>query len=282
MTFDSVYPDTANPPNSTSRARRHRLTADPRIRVYLEAALVFAVSSCLYLALRTHNYLAVDGAIRALGVYRSPHWFIHGNNHMLYPVDVSAWTAALRLAGFTLGDRFEYLGLVQAMNAIAAGGCLTILFLLVRGAAGRSSLAFLIATGYGASHAFLLHATNSAEPMVGLLWAFVAVFLVALSVMRDLPWVGLVGGAFLALSMATYQSMVLIGPAIIAMIWMPRSWPDLSSTSRVRTLIWFFVGCVSGSSVIYAAAYSFSGFHGLRIMLARFFQIGGIQRSTVG
>jgi hypothetical protein len=95
---------------------------------FVQAATVFAASVAVFLSLRTTHYLAVDGAIRALGVYYNPPPFIHGNNHLLYPINVLVWMRLLHALGVSPRDPFQFMAAAQAMNAVAAAGCLAIFY----------------------------------------------------------------------------------------------------------------------------------------------------------
>ena len=61
-------------------------------RLVRTATAVFIGFAGFYVLLRSKNILAVDGAHRCLEVFRRQGAFFHGNNHMLYPVDVLVWT----------------------------------------------------------------------------------------------------------------------------------------------------------------------------------------------
>ena len=96
---------------------------------FAQAALIFVVSAIVFISLRSTQYLAVDGAIRALEVYRNPHPFVHGNNHLLYPIDILEWTCLLQALGISPLDPFQFMADAQAMNAVAAASCLAMFYL---------------------------------------------------------------------------------------------------------------------------------------------------------
>jgi hypothetical protein len=243
---------------------------------FLPAIIIFVGSAAAFISLRTTHYLAVDGALRALGVYYNPHPFVHGNNHLLYPIDVFVWTWLLHLLGISAANPFEFMSIAQAMNALAGAGCLAILYLLCSGITWDPLLSLCVVAGYGLSRAFLLHATNSAEPMVGLFWSFTAVGAASLSLILDKNWPSFAAGFLLLLAMATYQSMVLIGPAILILFSL---WPSPRVDNRF-TVCWprivvFLSGCASGLSVIYAVIYYRAGTHSILQMMARFSRLEG-------
>jgi len=95
-------------------------------------------------ALRSHVYTDVDGAVRCLEVFHRQELFFHANNHLLYPVDVFAWHRLLSLFGVKATSPFEYLALTQIMNAVAAAGCAAVLYrlaLLAMGSPGAGLMA---------------------------------------------------------------------------------------------------------------------------------------------
>jgi hypothetical protein len=99
---------------------------------------------------------------------------------------------------------------------------------------------------------------------------------VGISLTGENRWLRAVAGFVLILAMASYQSMVLVGPALVALIWL---WPDAENpdrarfASRVRACIPFLLGCGAGFVVIYGSAYYLSGTRGLAAMVERFIHI---------
>ena len=130
------------------------------------AVVIFVVFATLFALLHTQQYLAVDGAIRALFIYWHGRSIAGGNNHLLYFVNVYAWTKTLALFGKYPSDAFDFIRSTQWMNGLAAGGCVSIVFLLSARAAKSIGVALAAASAYAFSYAFVLHATSTAEPMV--------------------------------------------------------------------------------------------------------------------
>ncbi len=241
----------------------------------LEAATLFLVAAVGYIVLRSSDYVYASGATRAFQVYYCREPFLHTNEHMLYPVNIFLWTRALYKIGLSATTPSQFIGFAQAMNAIAAGGVLSILYLLCAVVTNQPRLSLLASASYGVSRAFVTHATNSSEPMAGLFWSLLAVLLAGASLRLGKPLLGLLGGAALLLSMATYQGMVLIGPAILVLIWY---WPEQSlehhpAASRIRSIAFFLTGCVAGLFVIYGSAYYLSGARGLLPIMRRFVHV---------
>jgi len=190
-----------------------------------------------------------------------------GNNHLLYFVDVYFWTRALALAGVKAKSPFAFVRLTQLMNALAASGCVALFWILSRRATGSLAVSIGAALAYAFSRSFVLHATSSAEPMLGLFWSFLSVFVVTVGLARSSRMLIIAAGALLLLAMATYESMVLIGPAELVLIC---CWGD-----RRRFLPWFLAGCLSGALIIYPLTYAMSGTTSSGAIFQRFFQMGG-------
>ena len=209
-----------------------------------QALVAFILSGVTFILLRSARYLAVDGAIRALGVYYNPHPFIHGANHLLYPINVLLWMRFLGLLGISPANAFQFMALAQAMNALAAAACLTIFYLICCGVTSDIILSAFLTIAYGFSAGFLLHATNSAEPMVGLLWSFAAAGTACISLQLNRKMLAFSAGFLLLLGMATYQSMVLIGPAIflLLLLW-PQHHNEDEKKIRWPYAILFVSGC---------------------------------------
>jgi hypothetical protein len=247
-------------------------------------ALIWGAFSLIFILFGSKQYVAVDGALRCLDVYYSQKLFIHQNNHLLYPVNVYFWHKFLATFGIFANGPVEYLRLTQMMNAVAAGGCLAILYCLTYAATSSRGISFGVTIGYGFSNAFFSHATNSAEPMVGLWWSFLATGAIALALKTKQRWLLFASGALFALAMATYQSVVLLSPAAAALCL---TWPltkdtpaDIQKNIRMNTgALWraslTALGGMVGVTLIYGLAYYYSGIHHIGAMIGRFFTLDG-------
>jgi hypothetical protein len=226
----------------------------------------------LFILLRTQQYLAVDGALRCLTVYWRGRPISGGNNHLLYFFNVFAWMKTLSLAGIHPKDAFDFVRLSQWMNALAAAGSISMLWLLCAGATESMAAASIAAGAYALSNAFVLHATSTAEPMVGLFWSLASVVTVVWALTASSRTGLFIGGALLLLAMATYESMVLIGPAELLLIYY---WDDLRGHhNRIRPL-WFLAGCLFGGLAAYVPAYALSGSTEFVAIWRRFTDMGG-------
>ncbi|MGB2676660.1 MAG: hypothetical protein WAN12_06220 [Candidatus Acidiferrum sp.] len=242
-----------------NRIKPEVLPFDTR-RLTMLPLLVFLAFACFFVLLRSKDPFAVDGAIRCFEVYRRQSFFFHSSYHMLYPVNVLIWTRMAAAAGLQTSNPQSFYRVVELMNCLAAAGCLALFFLLMSAVTHSWRLAVLVTTIYGLSRAFLLHATNASEPMVGVFWSFLAVAVAALSLKTKSPWPVFFSGLLFALSMATYQSTVLLGPAALFLIWRSRpleKQSGLRPPSRIFVVFLFGLGAVFGSASIYGCfAYS--------------------------
>ncbi len=234
---------------------------------------VFVASAAMFVLLRTQQYLVVDGAIRCLSVYWLGRPTAGGNNHLLYFVNVFLWTKTLSLAGLNALNSFDFIRMTHWMNALAAAGSISMLWIFCYHASGSMGAAWGATCAYGFSNAFLLHATSTAEPMMGLFWSFASVSMVASGVAAGSSRLRLfVGGALLLLAMATYESMVLVGPAELLLIY---NWDEKgSSDTRARALS-FLAGSMLGGIVAYVPTYALSGTTEPLAIWLRFFDMGG-------
>jgi hypothetical protein len=81
-----------------------------------------------------------------------------------------------------------------------------------------------------------------------------------------------VGGLLLVLSMATYESMVMIGPAELILIYF---WDEQTRSRNLRWVGWFIAGSVFGLLTTYVPTYMLSGTTAPASMLIRFIGTGG-------
>lgn len=240
-----------------------------RVPFAAQLAIVFCVAATVYLLLRTADFLAVDGALRGLEVYQLGRPFLHPNHHLLYPVDVYWWITLLSWLGIHATGPVSFLSLTQAMNAIAGAGVVTILYGLCYRLTKAAGVACMVTIAYGLSRAFLAHATNSAEPMVGLFWSSLSIVLAVYGVAYKKIWACIAAGVLLALTTATYQSMALIAPAVAFWIW---RWPRNNRVQRHLLLFLapYMAGFAVGVVAIFGVAFYWSGTHSMLGMVQQF------------
>ena len=201
----------------------------------LKETALFAVTSIAVLTLlRSHNLTAVDGAVRAFRLYGQDGLQFHGSSHMLYPIHVLLWTRAAALLGFNISAPLSFIRVVQEMNCVFAGLCGAMLLGILRSLGVSRAIAWASCAGWIFSRAVIMHATNSAEPLAGLFWSVLALAIVLRACRSGRMWLFTPAGILLALSMASYQSMVLmaVGCGILALIW---PWNGTWATGRSLT-----------------------------------------------
>lgn len=235
-------------------------------------ALLALVAFLLFAALRSRDFTSVDGAVRCVEVFHRQEPFVHENNHLLYPVNVFSWHRLLGWIGLRAETPLEYLPLTQLMNGAAAAVTLAAFAALVWLATASWQAALLGAALLGLSRAFLLHATNSSEPMVGLMWSCLAVLLLALARRHGSLALAALGGTLFALALATYQSMALAAPIGLVLCLARRS---EEPRRPLRLLGAVIVGGLLGTGLIYGLAYGLTGTSTPGAMVRRFFSIGG-------
>jgi hypothetical protein len=178
----------------------------------------------------------------------------------------------LAFAGLNAASSFDFVRLVHWMNALAAAGSISMLWLLCYGATGGMGCSWAIICTYAFSNAFLLHATSTAEPMVGLFWSLASVTAVARGLTTSSRPKLFLGGMLLLLSMATYESMVMIGPAELILIYL---WDEKFALDNLRLVGWFLAGCLFGLLATYVPTYILSGTYTPMGMFDRFIDTGG-------
>ena len=247
-------------------------------KAYRHAAIVFILFSAFFLIFRSSQYTAVDGALRCLEVFHRQSLFFHGNNHLLYPVNILFWSEALRLVGIKASTPLEFLTISQSMNGVAAAASLAALYLLTWFATSSIAISWGAALFLGLARAFLLHATNSAEPMLGLFFALAAMLVVFLSLRANRFSTLMLAGIFFALAMATYQSMVLAAPlaGLLCLGWTGNGRslrnPIFMGISRAIVLV---AGTILGLCLIFGWAYWNQGAKSPAQIAHMFFAIGG-------
>lgn len=262
-----------------------------RLKLFAAFSGIWLGFAVIYLSLRTNQYTDVDGALRCLTIYWRRPPYVGPNNHLLYPANVYAWTRLLKALGFSWSGPESFIRSVQAMNAIFAAGAVALVYLLIRRLTGAGLIAIVCTLIYGTSRAVLIHATNSAEPVVGLFVSLVAAALAIEGLVRAKLSLLVFSGAGLALALANYESMFLIAPLgfVLSMIWPERSktrgeinFDELRIPSRFndfarRSIRGFAMGAgiLIGVVAIYGSAYRAIGVTTPGQMLRRFTQMGG-------
>lgn len=213
-----------------------------------KAAAIFGCFAVLYASLRSRDIFATDGAHRCLEVFHRQAIFFHENNHLLYPVNVLAWTRLAAVFGLKANGPFEFYRITELMNCFAAAASLAIVFLLIQWTISSWRIALGAVVTLGLSRAFFSQATNANEAVVGLFWSLLAVLALVLGLRARSLLLVFISGLLFSLSMATYESMIFLAPAGLVLIW--RTWMEENRESRVpRALValegMFLLGCLA-------------------------------------
>lgn len=229
------------------------------MRPLLSAGL-FAAFLAVFLCLRSHDYTAVDGALRALSLYDMSSFPFHGNNHLLYPFWIWTWNQLANHIGIRASNAFEFIRISQAMNAFFGAGALVIFYSILR-LFVESETALAYTLGFGFSTAFLLHATNSAEPMPGLFFCLAGMRVMMSGLRHNSRLILAVSGMLLAVALASYQSMgTVAGVGIFACLWW--AWARQKDHCVVRgmvSLLWAGLGAFLAVCGIYGTVYAKQG-----------------------
>lgn len=227
-------------------------------RSSLAAGGVFGAFLMLFLLLPSTHYMSVDGAVRSLQVYYNPVIQFHGNNHMLYPVWVLAWSKLGQLVHIRAMDPFQFVKITEAMNSVLAAAVVAMLWTFINSFAGpRIALFCTLIVGF--SNALILHATNAAEPMSGLFWSVLGVLLLWQGLRKERWTLSISAGLAFAVAFASYQAMgTIAGIGIfVAVSWAASQGRSLRSAAV--PLRWVCVGGALSVCAIYGLAYTQQG-----------------------
>ncbi|MBZ5659117.1 MAG: hypothetical protein LAO08_01815 [Acidobacteriia bacterium] len=228
--------------------KTQQLPASIRARNPAGAGAIFACFAILYASLRSGDIFATDGAHRCLEVFHRQAIFFHENNHLLYPVNVLAWTRLAAQFGMRANTPFEFYRITELMNCVAAAASLVIVFLLIRWTISSWKIALGAVVTLGLSKAFFSQATNANEAVVGLFWSLLAVLVLVLGLRARSLWLIFVSGLLFPLSMASYESMIFLAPAGLVLIWRTWAEEDRGSPASRPLLVLegiFLFGCLA-------------------------------------
>jgi hypothetical protein len=236
---------------------------------FARPALIFCVSAIIFACLRSTDILSADGNYRCFEVWSRQSVFFHGNNHILYPVNVLAWTHLLAMFGVATRTPLQFFSAVELMNVLAGAVSLFFFYMLLFEATASPFISTLATCALGLSSAFIGQAVAGNEPMVGLCWALAAMWLSVRGSVADSMWRLLLAGLLFALSMATYQSMVLVVPAALVVAYYVRK------EKRIARLAALGLSGLIGTAVLYGSIYWIEGSHTVPAMVTRFLRPEG-------
>jgi hypothetical protein len=231
---------------------------------FARPALIFCVSAIVFACLRSTDILSADGNYRCLEVWHRQSIFFYGNNHMLYPVDVLVWTHLVALLGVATRTPLQFFSAVELMNVLAGAVSLFFFYMLLFKATASPLISTLGTCALGFSNAFIAQAVAGNEPMVGLCWALAALWLSVEGSAADSMWRLVLAGLLFALSLATYQSMVLLAPAAVVVAYYVRK------EKRIARVAALGLSGLIGTAVLYGSIYWVEGSHTVSSMLTRF------------
>lgn len=221
-------------------------------------AAVFIGIAAAYWALASRWYATADGATRPLAVQAREQLFLHGNNHLLFPVAHYAWKQAGIAVGINNLSHEQYLHFATGLNSLAAAVSLWIFFLTVRRLSGDRTLTILATLLYGTSYAFLLHATLPAEPMLAIPLFWGAFYLATCSHGSTSRFAAVLSALLTGLALWFYEGFLVLIPAI-ALTAMLGSFAAQGFSAAVRRgVLWSAVFGVS-ALVTYGVAHALVG-----------------------
>jgi hypothetical protein len=178
---------------------------------------------------------------------------------MLYPIHVYLWFNIWKFIGVDVQDIFQFISLIQRMNSFAAALSLGLFFLILTHLANNLRSATFGTLALGFSSAFMHHATNSAEPMVGFFLSMIALIFSYAAVQKENNVLYYLGSFFLVYAMATYQSMFAIFPGIAIMIFVFLLLKKNKTIHIVKRLSTYTLFCFINIMIIYGTSYYLGG-----------------------
>ena len=172
--------------------------------------LIFFFFVVLFDIFNSNTYNAADGNSRCVEVFNSNKLYIHGNNHMLYPLHIYYFNKLLERLGVVSKDGFEYFRHSTMINEVGGALSLAIVYLILLMLTASELYSVLGVLCIGFSKSFIECAINPNEAMFGFLFSVLAVWMFYLSVEKKKVLYGCIAGFLLSYASATYRSMVLI------------------------------------------------------------------------
>jgi len=223
--------------------------------------LIFFFFTVLFHVFNSNTYDAADGNFRCMEVFSSHELYIHGNNHMLYPLHIYYFNKLLERLGVVSKDGFEYFRHSTIMNEVSGALSLAVIYLilLMLTASELYSLAGVLCIGF--SRSFIECAINPNEAMVGFFFSILAVWMFYLSVEKKKVLYGCIAGFLLSYASATYRSMVLVLFPIL-LVYLYRIFSNKEERTAYLKIAFAFIFAMIVSMI---AIYSFCYKHFLHI-----------------
>lgn len=219
---------------------------------FLIIILFFAL---LYNIFNSNSYTVADGNMRCVEVFNAGKPYLHGNNHMLYPVNIYYFNKFLERFGIKSEDGFKYFRHSEIMNAVAGALSLGIVYLILSALTGSSLYSILGVLCLGFTKTFLECATNPNEAMVGFFFNVLSIWFFYLSISRNKIIYSCLSGAFLSYAIATYSAMSS-GAAVI-LVYIYKIFLDKDNrVYYVKLTFFYLVSLFAGIVIIYGISYN--------------------------
>lgn len=242
----------------------------PLPAIWVSLALLVCFSA-LFMTFKSESLEAVDGAGRAFGVLDRDTPTIHGNNHMLFEVNLDAFHKMVGVFAEDPKTRMDFYKRSSLLNSLTGAAAIVLAFLIGLELMGNLRAALFGSLLTGLSISFSLHATNPNEPMPGIFLSCLALYLCLRS-----NWLLIVlAGGFFAYSMACYQSMAAFGPAAAIALFWPKDGQSLRFSNTLKPAL-LLTSFLLFTVLIYTWAYSqFLGISNLSEAAERFKEMHG-------
>lgn len=247
-------------------------------------SLIFISFASIFLFFNSNTYTAVDGGLRCLDVFykHKPSFGLHG--HMLSQVHVYYFHKILGIFNVIAKDAFEYFRYSTILNALAGAASLSLLYLLSFRLTSSICFSLLSVFLTGFSSCFLINATNPDEPMVGFLLSIIAIAFSLLSLSKNNKIYSFISGLCLSYATATYQSMLLISPALL-FIYLHFIFTAKKEAKReyIKLILLFLLALFAGFVFIYGIYYHiFFDITSFQGMLKKFFELDTVMPDAYG
>lgn len=246
--------------------------------------LLFISFASIFLFFNSNTYTAVDGGLRCLNVFYNHKPSFGGHGHMLSQVHVYYFHKILGIFNIIAKDALEYFRYSTILNALAGAASLSLLYLLSFRLTGSIYFSLLSVFLTGFSSCFLINATNPDEPMVGFLLSIIAIVFSLLSLSKNKKIYSFISGLCLSYATATYQSMLLIFPALLFIyLYLIFTAKKGAKGEYIKLILLFLLSLFAGFVFIYGISYYiFFDITSFQDMLKKFFELDMVMPNTFG
>lgn len=233
--------------------------------------LIFFAALLVYSSFPSNQYTAVDGNLRCLPYMNATKWQLHWNHHMLYPVNVMLWSRVISLLfDVKPTNPFDFIRTIELMNSFFASIGVAMFFLILKRVTSNLTISILGSCALFFSHAFIVNAVNSNEPMIGFTVGLLSIIFAYLWVSSGRIFFAFFSALSLSLSALIYQSMSLIAPAIVVFVGLSSVKNGDTFVARNVFLYLFFTG-ISFFAIYFAAHWLVYGERSLQDIVQKIF-----------